>query len=162
MRGPRVPLARVREPVLTTEFTVRWMVATVVPPFLPGGQVWGRRHDPVPRRLATASLAQAGRSVLVRALVFGRVQTGLGAGLGALVIPEVRRACRTPGIGLRPVELKALAAAASLGPQVLAPCPTGHQRPRFRASSLRSRAICSGSVRLRSSPMLPSTKTWWR
>ncbi len=38
----------------------------------------------------------------------------------------------------------------------------GHQSPRSRASWLRSRASCSGSIRLRNSPMFSSSICAWR
>ena len=70
-------------------------------------------------------------------------------------VAAVRRAARAlsgPGLGGAHGGRKP-------GPRVPDPRRTGHHKPRLRASWLRSRASCSGAVRVRSSSMCSSSRT---
>src|SRR3954451_10130085 len=88
------------------------------------------------------------------ALLLGPTKAGRGAFVGALEFPESNHGCRASALHLCPLEVIALAVVASLGAQLFDTSRIGHQSPRLRASSLRSRAIWSGSVRLRNSARL--------
>jgi hypothetical protein len=93
------------------------------------------------------------------ARLLGSTKPGLGALMGPFELPEPTDRGETLGVHLRAVLVTSLAVVARLGPQLLDPRRTGRYNPRVRALRLRSRAIWSGSVRLRNSPMLSSSRT---
>ena len=86
----------------------------------------------------------------VNDLVAGRPPTGP---------PRRRGAVRRPARALSGPDLGEAHGGRKPGPQVFDPWRTGRHKPRLRASWLRSRASCSGAVRVRSSSMCSSSRT---
>src|SRR5450755_695281 len=86
----------------------------------------------------------------------------LGGAGGLLERGETSRAGRPLAVGLGPVERISLAVIARVRPQNLDLPRAGRHTPRLRASSLRARAISTGSVRRRSSATRSSCSTFCR